>query len=330
MESANRSKGRVAAATKRLAPAMTDRIARMGESTSSRLHMPAPRILFAGRTTLDALYWLDTLPPEDTKTFARAFHIAPGGPACNAAITHALLGGQATLLTAFGTGPISNLVQKELDRHGIRLINLAAGTSYETPLTTVLINSANSTRTIVNPPAAQLDLPPLAAAWLPEWENPPEVALTDGFHLRETLPLLTNLHNSGVKLCLDGGSWKAGTDSLAPLLNAAICSERFALPGATPTPEATLAWFANQGVPQVAVTRGPRPILCLDRGRRFEIPVQPIEAIDTSGAGDVLHGAFCHHFAITHDFEASLRRAADLATRSCQALGIIHWCEPRD
>ena len=82
--------------------------------------MGAPYILFAGRTTLDAVYFLDALPGEDAKVFARAFHMAPGGPACNAAITHALLGGRATLLSAVGQGPAADLVRRELGRRGIR------------------------------------------------------------------------------------------------------------------------------------------------------------------------------------------------------------------
>jgi sugar/nucleoside kinase (ribokinase family) len=83
-----------------------------------------------------------------------------------------------------------------------------------------------------------------------------------------------------------------------------------------------------EGVPYAAVTRGPRPILAVDRGRRFEIEIPPIAATDTSGAGDVLHGAFCHHFAKSGDFEQSLRSAAEIATRSCQGLGIDCWISP--
>lgn len=290
--------------------------------------MTVPHVLFAGRTTLDALYWLDALPQEDTKVFARAFRIAPGGPACNAALTHALLGGNVTLLSAVGKGPWADLVRDELDRHDIRLVDLAP-TQYETPLTTVLVNSTTSSRTIVNPPAAQIEVPPLEGRWDSTWGASPEVVLTDGFYLEETLPLLKSCRDSGAALCFDGGSWKSGTEALAPLLTAAICSERFALPGAVPDCETTLGWFAAQKVPFVAVTRGPRPIVGVDRGRRFEVGIDPVEAIDTLGAGDVLHGAFCYHFAITRDFEESLRRAAEIATQSCQGLGIVHWADSR-
>jgi sugar/nucleoside kinase (ribokinase family) len=292
--------------------------------------MSKPYLLFAGRTTLDALYWLDHLPQEDTKVFARAFRVAPGGPACNAAITHALLGGQATLLSAVGAGPWADLVRAELDRRAIRLIDVAPA-GYETPLTTVLVNKATSTRTIVNPPVPGARVVAPRREWDAAWGERPAVALTDGFHLAETLPLLTALRDGGTALCFDGGSWKAGTDALVPLLTAAICGERFAVPGAKMSskadPEATLAWFALQGVPHVAVTRGAKPILGVDRGRRFEIPVEPVEAVDTLGAGDVLHGAFCFFFAESGDFEASLRRAASIATRSCSGLGIVHWAD---
>jgi sugar/nucleoside kinase (ribokinase family) len=291
-------------------------------------------VLFAGRTTVDALYWLDELPREDTKVFARAFRLAPGGPACNAAITYALLGGRAgllsggaRLLSAVGRGPWADLVCGELERHGIGLIDLAAGTEYETPLTTVLASAATSSRTIVNPPIAACEMPVIPDKWNAEWGEAPRVALTDGFYLQETLPLFRALEKQDTALVLDGGSCKPGTEELAPMLRAAICSERFALPGAVADAEATLGWFAAQGVPYVAVTRGSQSILALERGRRFEIAIEPVKAVDTLGAGDVLHGAFCRFFAETGQFEASLRQAARVATRACCGLGIAHWAE---
>jgi sugar/nucleoside kinase (ribokinase family) len=285
---------------------------------------------FFGRTTLDVLYSLDEIPAEDTKIFAHAFHAAPGGPACNAAITHALLGGKATLFTAVGTGPWAAAVRNELTRRKIALIDFAAGTSYETPLTTVLLNRTRGTRTIVNPPQAQLDLPLFNQSWNKDWGEPPRVVLTDGFHVRETLPLLRAFHNAGTPLILDGGSWKPGTGDLAHLLTAAICSERFAIPGASAGPESTLRWFSSQGVPHAAVTRGPRSILAVDSGRCLEIEIPPIDAIDTSAAGDVLHGAFCYHYGKSANFEQSLRTAAEIASQSCSALGIDSWKKERE
>jgi sugar/nucleoside kinase (ribokinase family) len=291
--------------------------------------MNPPRVLFLGRSTLDALYRLDRLPAEDTKAYAREFHAAPGGPALNAAITHALLGGEAMLISAVGGGPWAEVVRAELKRHGVRLLDLAAGTNYETPLTMVLVNAASGSRTILNPPLSAVRLTPLAGSWeksVPaDWGAVPPVVLTDGFHLEETLPLLAACKAAGAALCLDGGSWKPRTAELAPLLSVAICSERFAVPGLADEPESIFDWFAERGVPCIAVTRGARPILGWERGHRFEIEIAPIDAADTMGAGDVLHGAFAHFYAAGEGFEPALRRAAQIATHACQSLGTRGW-----
>ena len=288
-----------------------------------------PRVLFVGRTTLDALYRLDSLPVEDTKIYARELHAAPGGPALNAAITHALLGGQAMLVSAVGGGPWAAPVLNELNRLGVSLVDLGAGTPYETPLCAVLLTSHSGSRTIVNPPVSQAALRRLGASWSAEipasWGPVPPVVLWDGFFFEETAALLTACKSTGADLCLDSGSWKPGTGELAELLTAAICSERFSVPGQRGSSDATFAWFAAKGVSYVAVTRSAKSILGWDRGRRFEVEVAKIAAIDTLGAGDVLHGAFCHHFARSREFEPALRWASQIATLSCQSLGIQAW-----
>jgi sugar/nucleoside kinase (ribokinase family) len=291
--------------------------------------MHESRVLFLGRTTLDVLYRLDQLPEEDTKVYARALQSAPGGPALNAAITHSLLGGKAMLVSAVGGGPWAVPVRAEMERQGIDLLDLADGTAYETPLCTALINAANGSRTVVNPPISQVQLKHLCGTWDAEvpasWGAMPLVVLSDGFFFEETSPLLAACKAAGAALCLDSGSWKPGTAELAGLLTVAICSERFAVPGQPSQPADILTWFAAKGVPYVAVTRGARSILACDRGRRFEIEVGSIAATDTLGAGDVLHGAFCHYFARNPEFEPALRWASQIATLSCQSPGAQAW-----
>lgn len=286
--------------------------------------MNSSQVLFIGRATLDVLYALDHYPSEDTKTFANAMHVAPGGPATNAAITHTLLGGKSQLITTIGGGPWAIPVRDQLQRLGIEVIDLANGTSYETPLVTILVNEPQATRTIVNSPQPGYAFR-CPERWDNDWGEPPSRVLTDGFHLPETLPLLRALHAEGVEIYLDGGSWKTATNELASLLSIAICSERFAVPNTPPGADATIAWFVEKGVSQGAITRGAKPIIGWDRGRRLEIEVAQIEAADTTGAGDVLHGAFCYYFAQTGHFEQALRRAAEIATQSCLNLGIRGW-----
>ena len=58
--------------------------------------------LFLGLSTIDLLYPVHHFPDEDSKVKADSYYTFLGGPATNAAITFAALGGDATLVSAIG------------------------------------------------------------------------------------------------------------------------------------------------------------------------------------------------------------------------------------
>ncbi|MEX5632997.1 PfkB family carbohydrate kinase [Parafrankia sp. FMc2] len=80
--------------------------------------------VFVGLTTLDSIYLVDQLPGADEKCVARDFVMNAGGPATNAAVTFAYLGGRACLVSAIGTSPAAALVHDDLARSGVRHIEL--------------------------------------------------------------------------------------------------------------------------------------------------------------------------------------------------------------
>jgi len=287
-------------------------------------------VLFVGRSTLDIIYYLEALPDEDTKAFAKGFIIDVGGPAANAAITHSLLGGDATLVTAIGGQPLAVKARSNFEAFNVRLIDIALSSEYQIPVSTILVNEINSTRTIINAPlsssslwrsgtSAELQIDrDLGAA--------PRLILSDGYFIEETVGLLVDCSKAGAAICLDGGSWKAGISQLASYLRAAICSERFSVPGQKNDPKSVLDWFSAQGVPHAAVTRGEKSILVLDEGRYFEIEIKSFDhASDTLGAGDILHGAFCYFFSLGIPFEMALLKASEIATLSCRFRGPRAW-----
>jgi len=67
------------------------------------------RGLFVGLATVDLLYMVDDLPPRNAKISVPGQHIAAGGPATNAAVTFAFLGGSSALVTAVGQHPLGSL-----------------------------------------------------------------------------------------------------------------------------------------------------------------------------------------------------------------------------
>jgi sugar/nucleoside kinase (ribokinase family) len=52
--------------------------------------------------------------------------------------------------------------------------------------------------------------------------------------------------------------------------------------------------LAELGPDVVGVTLGPKGYIALDRGRIIERPAYPVEAVDTTGCGDVFHAGFIY------------------------------------
>src|SRR5690625_6396549 len=85
-------------------------------------------------------------------------------------------------------------------------------------------------------------------------------------------------------------------DELVGAVTDVVASADFRTPGAATAGETATALQAR-GATAVVTTAGPDPISWWDSGRRGEIAVPPIRAVDTLGAGDVFHGAYAYALA---------------------------------
>ena len=229
--------------------------------------MDSPRGLFVGMTTVDLVYGVEDFPTPNSKTKASVFTMHPGGPAYNAAVTFAFLGGCASVVSAIGRDPLAALVRQDAERFGVTLQD-AAPTVESLPVSSVLVETANGNRTVVS-------RPPIAAALaVPRFAGPADIILTDGNYPEVALQVLGQKPGTA-KVVLDGGSWKPGLERLLPLVDVAVCSEHFAPPGVTGSAAIAEALQAI-GTTQVAITRGQNPILWFDGASRGTIQVDPV------------------------------------------------------
>ena len=150
------------------------------------------------------------------------------------------------------------------------------------------------------------------------------VVLVDGFNMEICCTVAAQARQCGIPVVLDAGSWKKGMERLLPYVDIAICSEQFHTPDGGDE-ESIMAYLARQGVKYRAITRGERPILYRSPEDNGEIAIEPVEAVDTLGAGDILHGAFCYYYAKDHQFVPALLHASQVAALSCQTFGTRSW-----
>ncbi len=277
-------------------------------------------ILFFGLLTLDLQYFVSTLPGPNDKIRAEDALIDIGGPATNAAATCSHLGSEVTLLSALGQSPLASFFLQKLEEHGVRFRDLTPDRVSLPPVASIYTLPDGQRSVVV---AKKAFAPNFSAdLWVP-LDGEFSALLLDGSFMPLAQKAAQWARSRNIPVVLDGGSWKEGTEDLLPWVDYAICSEDFKVPGG----EDVLAYLADRGVAYRAISKGGEAIVFEDHGQSGEIEVPRVKVVDTLGAGDVLHGAFCHFLAKEESFAMTLRSAAEVASYSCQFRGAKSWMD---
>lgn len=271
-------------------------------------------VLCCGLVTLDVVQDVAALPGADEKVTSREARVDFGGPAANAARTALQLGSTVRLVTMVGRGPVADVIGAQLTTAGLAVLDVTpAGAAWQPPVSAVVVDGAGH-RSVVSanagsaPPAGAPDAPPDA-----------RVLLVDGHHLPTALAVTESCRRAGAVVVLDGGSWKPGLEQLLPMVDIVVASADFTVPN----PYLDLL----HAIPVFATSRGPAPIDVRIGEHEHLVRVPAVRAVDTLGAGDVLHGAFAHHLAANLPVTAAavlsaLEHAAAVAAHSCTRRGV--------
>lgn len=281
------------------------------------------RGVFVGLSTIDLVYEVDAFPLPNTKTTASSQAVYAGGPATNAAIAFRHSGGEAALVSAIGQHSLTALIRDELNAYDVKLLDLSPNRTEVPAISAVAVNAAGQ-RNVISANAAQLseysdqvDAELLASA---------SILLVDAHLMKACFGWAAAATEQGIAVVLDGGSWKPGTELLLPHIGTAICSADFKPPGCCGD-EQVIEFLRDYGIRQIAITAGANPIRFVSGREVGHIPVPEVAAMDTMGAGDILHGAYAYYAATGLSFADSLAKAAGVASNSCRFRGTRAWMQ---
>lgn len=292
---------------------------------TARSQPRSPKALFVGLATVDISYIVDEIPRRNQKISVPAQAVSTGGPSANAAATFAFFGGRAELVTAVGSHPLASVIHADIKHFSIRLHDLARGRNEVPPVSSIMVLRKTGERTVVSANAAVFES--IRLEFNPRWLSGISIVQVDGHYMKMCVAAARAAHERGVPVVLDSGSWKQGMDRLLPNIDIAICSEDYRPPGCRDT-EDVFEFLISRGVRQIAITRGRGGVRFVDQQHRGRIAVPKIRAVDTLGAGDIFHGAFCYYISQPgYQFHDALSAAARAATFSCRFSGTRSWME---
>ena len=276
-------------------------------------------VVVSGLVFQDLVLGLPTPPRPGTEVWATDSQESPGGIA-NFAVALARLGLRTGLAAGFGADPDGDSVWDRLTEEGIDLTLSRKLAGWRTPLTVAL--AYDNDRALVTrgtPPLLSADelitAPPAAravAAHIGPWPN----------------EWLAKAKAAGCVVFTDVG-WDPSEQWDPAVLDQLEHCDVF-LPNAdeamnytrTSSPEQALDRLAEL-VPQVVVSNGAAGALAIDAGtgERVAVPAYPVQAADTTGAGDVFAAGFIAATLWDLPLELRVRFAALTAALSVTRLG---------
>lgn len=270
----------------------------------------------------DLTAWLEHHPAADEKLRAAAFVESGGGPVPTALVALARFGYRCGFSGVVGDDHGGRFVRDELVREGVDVSGLALREGVDTATSLILVSGEH--RSIcewgqVEQPLAAADVEPFADA----------LARCRALLIDARLPeaqaaAARRVRSGGGFVLLDAGHPRPGVDTVLPLTDVAIVSHTFpaGLPD-RPDPEAFLESLVDRLAPDglriAGVTLGSQGCLLrsADEGL-VRIEGHEIDVVDTTGAGDVFHGAFAAALLDGESLSDAARFANAAAALKCR------------
>ena len=269
----------------------------------------------------DVTWVVDRLPQGTGKSLALDLRLGGGGMAANAAVAATRLGAKVQFWGRAGEDAAGRAMREELAAHGVDVSHFRLFAQARSSVSGIMVD-ASGERMIVNFRGANL---PGEAQWLPlSAVAGAEAVLADPRWPEGALALFREARAQGIPTVLDADvAEDAVFDALLPHTDYAVFSEP-GLAGYAARAggaEQGLRYARERGCVLAAVTLGERGVAWDDGHGVVRLPALPVHAVDTTGAGDVFHGALAYALGARMPVRDAFRFSTAVAALKCRTAG---------
>ena len=250
-------------------------------------------ILGFGAVAVDDLLYVDHYPPPDTKQPGRERRREGGGLAGTALVAAACLGARTAYCGVLGDDDLSRFTIEALEREGVDCSPVLRRAGARPFHSTIIVDRGTGQRSILFDAAGVTAPPPEAIR--PEWFAGCRVVFVDHTVVESAARAIECAHAAGAVVLADV---ERDTGPLLPevirQVDHLVVGARMGgiLTGAAEPPD-MVRLVSDPGRACAVVTAGERGCWYSERGEPVrDFPAFPVRAVDTTGCGDVFHGAY--------------------------------------
>ena len=273
-----------------------------------------------GVCPLDFLFLLESYPQLDQKVEAKEVSIQGGGPVPTAMVTLAKLGAKVCFVGKVGEDWEGKKVVESLEREGVNTDYLIVDRKSKTAKAFIWIDEKSGKRTVV---LDQTETRPIRKSGLLFLDRIKTKFLHLDFREPEINIFLARwAKKQKTEVILDLGSPRENIEKIFPLVDYLVVSKRFAF-GYTQSDDFFVASdiLMKKGFKCVVITAGEEGSVCATGDGIFHKPAFKVKVKDTTGAGDVFHGAFIFGLLKNWDMERIVEFSNAVAALKCTKLG---------
>ncbi|KRP85504.1 sugar kinase [Bradyrhizobium pachyrhizi] len=277
------------------------------------------QVICLGLSALDQVWRVDQLfAGNSEKIKAIDYGTLGGGMAANAAVAVARLGASVAFWGRAGDDAAGHEMRSAFAAEGVDVENFRLFPDGRSSVSGIIVDSSGE-RQIVN----FRGLFPEAADWLPlEAVARASSVLADPRWVEGAATLFREARARGIPTVLDGDMADAEVfERLLPLTDHAIFSEPALASFAGSAKDESLAALARFGCSVIAVTRGEGGVSWYENGQLHRHAAYAVDVVDTTGAGDVFHGAYALAIGVGLDVRNAMAFSAATAAMKCRHAG---------
>ncbi|MBZ5620921.1 MAG: ribokinase [Acidobacteriia bacterium] len=283
--------------------------------------MPEFDVVGVGLNATDTLLIVPHFPAYAGKVPFQEEILSPGGQVASALVACARLGLRTKYIGAIGDDERGRIQLESLLGTGINLDHVQHCRNCPNQSAYIIIDRSTGERTVLWRHDDCLRIDPERIA--PEQIAGARLLHIDGFDTRAAARAAEIARSHGIPVTVDVDTIYQGFDRVLPNVDYLVASSEFptAWTGVNDPFEALQTIQNKYGMKVAAMTLGPHGALAREDGRFHYSPAFVVNCVDTTGAGDVFHGAFCYAVLQDMPMRDALEFSNAMAALNCTAIG---------
>jgi len=278
------------------------------------------KIVCIGHASYDITFPFDHYPIENSKNRVPKRVECGGGPASNAAYLLGKWGLDVSFVGVLGNDIYGQRILKEFKEVNVKTDMVEIDVNYETTLSFIVVNKSKGSRTTFTQRNPEMKLKT-------EKNLTADIILVDGQELETSIKAIKD--NKEAISIIDAGSLKEENIILGKMVDYLVCSKDFA----EDFTKLTIDFHNPESISQVykkleeefsnkiIITIEDKGCLYKEENKIKRMPSIKVKALDSTGAGDLFHGAFVYGIANEFSLEKTLKIANITGALSVTKMG---------